>query len=945
MKKKIVTAALLTVCLLSMASPPRITEISGEIEKIRELEIVVENRIPLLDFAAGELQEFLKQATGVKFPVVSQPSGSKIALILGDNSYSKAAGIDVNKLPDEGYYIIRKGKQVFLAGRDDREKTPLQNSWEQAYRRGTLSAVYDFLERFADTRFFFVGPHGTVVPSKGALYLPEKINILERPDMSLRNFSSAFKRICYPGYGEKGRPNGDSLTRVRLRFSETMIQYGHGLTRLDLIRRFGETHPEYFALMTDGRRCKESDIRHTGHLCFNSGVRDVIFQDAKAWLTHQPSSSREISRWRYNNGGKGFFNIMPPDWLYWCGCEKCRKIAEPGRGKIYSDPKQRQAVSNFMWGFTAEIAERLKKEGIKGGVAQMAYSPYDKIPDFDLPDNIRVQVAVLGLGANRNDTEKIRSWYKKIGNPVAVWTYAIGKHMNKVIPGAPPMLPRRLGEFIDANKGLIDGGYFESESDYQLFQYLNYYILSKKLWNNSLSTEEILNDHYRVMFGKGAPMMKKFYDALEEAWGTKILGNTVDTGLGPVTRIPTAHQIWTTIYSPEKMKEYNELFDQALKAAAGNKSAAKRINFIRKHLLGPLEAALKQYQENQDALDSWLAHCPGTVWLRPCKSEINEVNTKVTLSRSQENLTVTFDCEEPRMADLLATHTGRDNSEIFEDSDVEGMLNPSGDRKVYYHFAVNANGALTDYRCEQGKMGDISWNSSAVAQTIKRTDGWTVAVTIPLKDLGAINDSFPVNFCRHRALKGTKFKVSDYQWSPNSGLRGGFHAIENWGRISFKPDTRKYLLKEDFSDRKKRHCWRSGGVNGGQEYGLDNRIFITDGQSMHFKNVKEMRMSSGFKLPEMKPNTKYRLTYFLKTRNLVGRRGAGMYLYFNKSKGIALPRIRELGTTPWHRISMEFTTPADTGQGREARLSMWIWNAEGEAWFDQIEVTEVSPKQ
>ena len=939
------TTALLTICFLGIAAIPRITEISGKKEKIREIEIVVEKPIPLLDFAAGELQEFLKQATGIKFPIVSKPSGNKTALILGDNSYSKAAGIDVNKLPDEGYYIIRKGNQVFLAGRDDQQNSPQRNSWEQAYQRGTLSAVYDFLERFADARFFFIGPHGTVIPSKGTLYLPEKINILERPDMSLRNFSSAFKSNYYPGYAEKGGPNGDSLTRVRLRFSEAMIQYGHGLTRLDLIKRFGETHPEYFALMTDGRRCKDSDIRHTGQLCFNSGVRDVIFQDAKAWLTHQPSSSRGIARWRYNNGGKGYFNIMPPDWLYWCGCEKCRKIAEPGRGNIYSDPKQRQAVSNFMWRFTAEIAERLKKEGINGGVAQMAYSPYDKIPDFDLPDNIRIQVAVLGLGANSNDTAKIRAWHKKIGKPVAVWAYAIGKHMNKVIPGAPPMLPRHLGEFIDANKDQIDGGYFESESDYQLFQYLNYYILSKKLWNNSLDTEKILDDHYSIMFGKGAPMMKKFYDELEEAWGTKILGNTIDTGLGPVSRIPTAHQIWTAIYSPAKIKEFNTLFDQALKAATGNKGAVNRINFIRKHLLGPLEAASKQYQENQSALDSWFALCPGSVWLRPCKGEINEVNTQVTLSREQDNLIVTFDCEEPCMSDLLANHSGRDNPKIYEDSDVEIMLNPSGDRKNYYHFTVNANGALTDYRCEQGKPGDISWNSSATAQANKRTDGWTVTVTIPLKELGAINDSFPVNFCRHRALKETKFEVPDYQWSPVSGLRGGFHAIENWGRISFKPDTRKYLLKEDFSDRKKRSCWRSGGVNGGQEYNLDNRIFITAGQSMHFKNVKEMRMSFGFSLPEMKPNTKYQLTYFLKTKNLTGNRGAGMYLYFNKNKGIALPRIRELGTTPWHRISLEFTTPADTGQDREARLGMWIWNAEGEAWFDHVEITEVFPKQ
>ena len=50
------------------------------------------------------------------------------------------------------------------------------------------------------------------------------------------------------------------------------------------------------------------------------------------------------------------------------------------------------------------------------------------------------------------------------------------------------------------------------------------------------------------------------------------------------------------------------------------------------------------------------------------------------------------------MADLVADHTGRDDPKTYEDSDVEIMLNPTGDRKVYYQFVVNANGALTDYR-------------------------------------------------------------------------------------------------------------------------------------------------------------------------------------------------------------------------------------------------------
>ena len=952
MKEKLLVILLAAGLACAAASapdvPPRIAEISGAPEKITDLEIVVEQPLPVVTFAARELQEFLRKGTGKKFPVVNKISGSRTALVLGNCPSLRKAGIDVEKLPGEGYYIIRRGKQIFLAGRDDAKRSPARNVWQQLYKRGTLSAVYDFLERFAGARFFFAGA-GTVIPARGALYLPPKIEIMERPDMSHRNYSPNIPvpgrgQTAWPGYDfrKKDTPHGETLTRVRLRFSEALGQYGHGINQLQLVRRFAKAHPEYFALMPDGRRCITPDIQHTGHICYNSAVREEIYQDAKACLTGKPASSRGLPRWDFHLYGKGLFNVMAQDWLYWCGCEKCAKIAEVGRGKIYSDPKQSQAVSDCIWEFTAGIANRLKKEGVlKGCISNMAYRPYRDVPKCDLPDNVRVMVAVNGLGADPKDTELLRAWSKKTGRRNTVWTYAIGKHGRKALPGVPPMLPRGLGEFIDANKEFIDGGYFESETDVLLFQYLNNYILGKKMWNTSLDTEALLDDHHRVMFGRGAPMMRKFYDELENCWRRKILGHVVETGLGPVAQVPTDHRLWTEIYSPAKMAGFGALFDAALKAAKGDAGAVARINFIRQNLLGPLAAAAERYQKSQRALDSWVVPCPGKVWLRPYSGEVCEVNTCVTVDRDRENFIFTFDCEEPRMADLLAKQTSRDAKETFADSAAEILLNPSGDRKNYFHFVVNANGALTDYRCG-GAGKDIAWNSSASAQAVKRADSWSVTVKVPVKDLGRIApEGFPVNFCRHRALKGRKVREIYYQWSPVSGRRGGFHAIANWGRLLLAPEKVKYLLKADFADGKLPSCWRSGGAEGGQEYGPDTRIFISGGRSLHYKNVEGQRMSAGFKLPAMKPSTRYRLSYFLKTEKLTGRSGAGAFIYFNKSEGRGFPRIQVTGTTPWHRESFEFVTPAKTGEGRPAVLGLWIWNAGGEAWFDDVEIVEL----
>ena len=500
-----ILSCILCLALLDLqGTPPRIIQISGNAEKIKDVEIVVEQRTPLLDYAARELQDFLQISTGVKPKIVSRPTGNSFALILGNTSFARSAGLDVDRLPAEGYYIVRKGNRLFLAGRDHPNETPVRNSYWQNFQRGTLSAVYDFLERFAGVRFYFPGPHGTIVAKKGVLELPEKISVTERPDLNQRTFYHGNTKL-YPGYPVKDGPNGNTLTRSRLRFSETHTIRSHGLNDFEYIKRFGKTHPEYFALMSDGKRYCDPKQPRPGQLCFSSGIREIIYQDAKARLLQRPASERGISRWK-DTRNPYIIGLGPQDNLYWCGCEKCKKIAEPGRGKIYSDPAEEKKVSDFYWKMIADMGFRLKKERVPGRIALSAYPPRRCIPEFALPDNINVVVTLNGLGANREETEILRSWKKKLERRPFVWTYAFGKHMQKNIPGIPPMMPKKIGEFIHANRDLMDGGFFESESDTFLSQYLNYYVLAKKLWDNNADVDKILDEHYALMFGKGAPM-------------------------------------------------------------------------------------------------------------------------------------------------------------------------------------------------------------------------------------------------------------------------------------------------------------------------------------------------------------------------------------------------------------------------------------------------------
>ena len=937
-----------------------VCEVSGPVKDAGTLEIVTEQPVPVVEFAAKELQTILKQATGQDIPIVRKASEGKTSLILGDCPSARAVGIDVSKLPDEGFRISRQGGSVFIAGQDDPSQDPAKYGWSQAYRRATLSGVYDFLERFAGARFFFPGPYGTVIPEKKGLFLPEKIEVVESPDMALRSYYEGKPK----SYMTDQKPTYERAVEwQRLRLSENPVNYGHGLMFLNLPERFGKTHPEYFALW-NGKRYSDPKLQFPGQLCYNSGVREEIYQDAKAYFTGKPASSRGMKYWHKSVANGKYFCIMPQDSMHWCQCEECRKIATP---ENWLTPEGRQAISNFMFRFTSEIANRLTQDGIQCYVTQMVYLPYDAIPDCDIPKNVLLQVAVNGTDDSkpgpeglddRKSAEKLRAWHRKTGTRVTAWTYAMGKHGTKNIPGVPQMMPREAGKFLVAYRDALDGVFWESETDRSLFNYLNFYIVAKMMWNSSLDVEAVLDDHYKSMFGKGAPMVKEVFDELEKCWVRDIISNMVWDDLGPRVQVPSDREIWTKIFSPEKLTRFEKLFDQARSAAAADKGAVERLKFIREQILGPLLEAQKKFQATQDSVDSWRVYCPGTVYLRPYKGEVNEVNTRVDIAKEDDALVFRFDCEEPRMADLTAKYTGRDVRQNYSDSAVEIFINPSGDRKHYYHFVVNANGALTDYRRELNKKPDIGWNSSAAARTEKGADGWKAEVRIPLADLGTLADAVPVNFARHRALEGQPaVKEIYYQWSPQPGARiGGFHALEKWGTLSFEKAPEQLIPDGDFSrlETALKSCreWRRPWPKNGQIARFDNRVFMSGGQSLYYKNVSGELLSAGFKLPGIKPKTQYSLSFYIRTQEIKGNRensGVGLYFSFPGGKGnCGFPMPRLVGTHPWHRLSFEFTTPDQIDMSQIDTkgipcIGLWAWFVEGEVWFDKIELVELGP--
>jgi len=607
---KMMTVALAAfACCQSQCSAIELSPGNGEI-------VVPTNACKVVRFAARELNGVLARTFGTALPVAERPSPGKVSVILGENEWSKAAGLDPSRLGRDGFFIRAEKNRIYVVGRDD-PKEDIDHLLErdkyhfQWMERATLFGVYELLERFAGVRFYFPDELGEIVPKRSAIAVPEgEFSVV--PDCLIRKVSCGYfpDAAWIDGSTTTTRVNrvAQGMNWLRLRLCTTTIPCCHGQNRYRIHERFAKTHPEYFALLKDketGQLRRDTDPErkmsyHGKQLCQSSGVWDELYLDARAYLTGQSAESRGIQSYDGSGYGWGsscvarkYVDLMGQDGMVKCLCDNCQAVYAPDA----------QFATELIWGQTKKIAERLLADGVGGYVTQMAYPPYRRLPAFDLPTNILVMVAEKGPWSVQypalwaRDNAEVASWAGKLGRKVWLWTYP-GKWGRHERPGIPQMTPKAYGRYFKSVKDWIFGAYAESESDRIIYNYLNHYVFAKLMWNLDTDVDALLDEHYSLMFGAAAGEIKAFYEALEDCWLNGMTGYepATPTNLGPGTyNMPPKDMQWEKVYSPEKISAWSGLFDRALSRVAPESLEARRVAFIRQHFLEPLEAESAAY--------------------------------------------------------------------------------------------------------------------------------------------------------------------------------------------------------------------------------------------------------------------------------------------------------------------------------------------------------------
>ncbi len=177
--------------------------------------------------------------------------------------------------------------------------------------------------------------------------------------------------------------------------------------------------------------------------------------------------------------------------------------------------------------------------------------------------------------------------------------------------------------------------------------------------------------------------------------------------------------------------------------------------------------------------------------------KLAEAQTRFAVAYDDTYLYIVIHAEEPHMDRLRAEITERDGR-VHTDDCVEFMIDPSGDRTEYYHFAVNSIGTLYDAELLQGgHVRAVQWDCNWRAEIVKGDDFWAVEAAIPFVELGLNHLSrgdWAINVARERYGGGQE--LSSFTPAP-----GGFHQPTFYAQLQLPEadlDRFMWTIREPF---------------------------------------------------------------------------------------------------------------------------------------------------
>ena len=479
--------------------------------------------------AARELQDYLKQISGVELPVkrAAECQEKVPHIFIGYNAeYGKKFDVAQPEDRYEGFTYRNVGKNIWIYG---------------GKQRGTMYGVYTFLEREFGVRWY----------TKDYTKLPEteswsfsSLSHSEAPAVAIRQMdyfdtqNDAFlaHNKVNSIWNSKRNDYGDLVGYWRCHTFEHFVNSG----------KYFSSHPEYFSLR-DGERKPYTQLCLSNpevlELC-KSGMLQVIKDFPDYWV----------------------YSLSQNDNQLYCQCDRCCEIANKYGGQ-----------SGLLLWFVNQVADEVKQHHPDKHISTFAYQYTRGVPVGITPrDNVVIRLCSIECcfghplsecDHNKPFMEDLRRW-KDVAGKLFIWDYVTNfRQYLAPFPNFRALSPN-IKTFIDNNViGIFEEGQYQSTGG--SFADLRAWVLNKLLWNPDQDVDVLVKEFISDYYGPAAPYVQEFYDLCHAQLKSDTVLNIYYVETHP-------------IFSKEFLARATEIVDKAREAVENESDEIKyRVDLVR----------------------------------------------------------------------------------------------------------------------------------------------------------------------------------------------------------------------------------------------------------------------------------------------------------------------------------------------------------------------------
>ena len=451
---------------------------------------------------------------------VKRISGAELPIVKSGNAVRKndvVIGLgDTSSLTEDGFRLKEDNGKLFISSGGD---------------KGALYGVVSLLEDNLGVNYYGDNEYS---------YQPSKTIVLTGID---RYENPAFRYRQSQSYALS-----DPDYRAFMRFEEPADEFAggywvHTMNRLLPSDVYGKSHPEYYSYINGERR-----PGHASQWCLNN---PEVLEKAVAAIDSVFKA----------NPGRNMISVSQNDGNFTnCACELCAAV----------DSIEGSPSGNFVR-FLNKLAERFPDKQF----STLAYLFTMHPPKVTKPlPNVNIMLCDIDCkrevpltdNASGQDFMKALEGWSKISDNIFVWDYGINfSNTSTPFPNFP-ILQKNIQTFRDHHVKM----HFSQIAGYRGgdFSEMRAWMVSKLMWNPEADSDSLMRAFMKDYYGEAAPYIYDYEKLLEGG----LLASNRDLW---IYDSPVSHK--DGMLNQKLIKRYDELWDKAEKAVAGDSARLARV--------------------------------------------------------------------------------------------------------------------------------------------------------------------------------------------------------------------------------------------------------------------------------------------------------------------------------------------------------------------------------